>query len=208
MARTPPESLKKAVRNLDEELNESKKLKDVGANSHVETREEVNRRNIAEVKDCMDVEETEENPNVIPDETCLNIPDSDEAGKSSEGSSEDESEEDSGDEENSELIDEAFSIGKRLDSMVSSNAVEEEIGLDLMKTLSNLPITYEILKVTRIGRSVNQFHVCCKNKEIVKLGRSLLLSWQKIVAEAEKMKLNQNKRKNTLTPYKAKPMRK
>ena len=44
-------------------------------------------RIIAEVKDCMDVEETEENPNVIPDETCLNIPDSDEAGKSSEGSS-------------------------------------------------------------------------------------------------------------------------
>ena len=111
---------------------------------------------------------------------CLNIPDSEEDGDSSEGSSEDESEEDSGDEENSELIDEVLSIGKRLDSMVSSNAVEEEIGLDLLKTLSDLPITFEILKVTHIGRSVNDFRKSCKSREAATFGRSLIESWHKL----------------------------
>ena len=65
VARTPPEIPKKAVRKLDEELDDSKKLKDFQTNPHGESREEINPRQITEVKDCMDVEETKENSNMI-----------------------------------------------------------------------------------------------------------------------------------------------
>ena len=67
--------------------------------------------------------------------------------------------------------------------MTSTNTVDEAIGLDLMKTLRDLPITKNILAETRVGRSVNQFHVSCKNKQVVNLGRSLLLSWQKLITD-------------------------
>ena len=130
-----------------------------------DTKEEITNREIAETKECLDIAD--------PVDT--------------DGSSQEDSDDtDESDNEEAELIDEIQSIGKRLDTMTSTNAVDDAIGMDLMTTLKDLPITKNILCVTRIGRSVNQFHVCCKNKETVKLGRSLLLSWQKIVAETGK----------------------
>ena len=123
VARTPPETLKKAVRNLDEELNESKKLRDVGANPHVETREEINRRNIMEVKNCMDVEETEENPNVISDDTTgAGEMNDGTASSSSDGETSSEGDSSSEEEEiiNEEQYEELINIEKQFQEMVST----------------------------------------------------------------------------------------
>ena len=49
VARTPPETLKKTVRNLNEDLNDSKKLEDVKVNPQGESREEIDRRQVPEV---------------------------------------------------------------------------------------------------------------------------------------------------------------
>ena len=76
--------------------------------------------------------------------------------------------------------------------MTSTNTVDDAIGMNLMKTLRDLPITKKVLCVTHIGRSVNQFHVCCKDKEAVNFGRSLIMSWQKLITGENETKSKQD----------------
>ena len=134
------------------------------ANPRRDTEEEIEKREIAETKDC------------------LSIQDADETEASSEDDSEDDSEEDS-DVEDTELKGEIISIGKRLETMVSSNSIDEAIGLDLMKTLKTLPMSLDMLKETRIGRSVGIFRKACKTKEAAAMGRTLIKSWQHLLPE-------------------------
>ena len=186
VARTPPETLMKrlghkpASSGSKDVINPNESVtENVETNPRRETKEETEKREIAETKEC------------------LNIHYSDEAEKSSEGSSEDDSEEESEDEsekesedENSELVNEITSIGTRLDTMISSNSVDEGIGLDLMKTLFNLPMSCEILQVTRIGKVVNDFRRRCLSSEAATFGRKLIETWRKLLPES---KVNETK---------------
>ena len=182
VARTPPETLKKIVRNLDEELNESKKLRDVGANPHVETREEINRRNIADVKDCMEVEETEENPNVITDDTAGAGEMND--GTTSSSSDGETSEEDSSSEEeimNEEQYEELLNIQKQFQEMISTKTPIESTGLELIKRLLILPMSLDFLRGHRIAKTVNDFRRICRTEEIMSLGDTLMEAWTKLI---------------------------
>ena len=76
--------------------------------------------------------------------------------------------------------------------MVPSNSFDEAIGLDLMKTLKTLPMSLDILRETRIGRSVGIFRKACKTKEAAAMGRTLIKSWQHLLPENDVPETNKD----------------
>ena len=61
VARSPPEEVQKmAARKLDKDLTETDKHKDIQINPQGESRREIDRRQLADVKECLNIDETEE----------------------------------------------------------------------------------------------------------------------------------------------------
>ena len=76
--------------------------------------------------------------------------------------------------------------------MVSSNSIDEAIGLDLMNTLKTLPMSLDMLEETRIPRSVNIFRKACKTKEAAVMGWTLIKSWQHLLPENDIAETNKD----------------
>ena len=137
LARTPPETLKKSVRNLNEDLNERKKLNDVKVNPQGETREQIDRRQIEEVKEFMNVEDprdTGENLNVIEESSTR-------TGEVGDGTTSSSSDEDSSSEESSssseeetitnEQHEEVVEIDKKFKEIIETKSQNETVGNDV-----------------------------------------------------------------------------
>ena len=210
MARTPPETFKKAVRNLNEDLNDSKKLKDVKVNPQGESREEKDRRQVAEVKECMDLEDpgmTGENVNVTEESptrtgevddgttsSSSNGDSSSEGDTSSEGDSS--SEEDTiTDEQHEEIVE----IEKQFKEMVTTKSPNEALGLELIRKLLILPMSLDILSETHIARTVNNFRKICRTDEVMSLGDTLMNTWEELFPSKKVKNVNQeNKDKSNV----------
>ena len=194
VARTPPETLKKAVRNLNEDLNDSKKLKDIKVNPQGESKEEMDRRQIAEVKDYMDLEDhgmTGESANVTKESpTRTGKEDDGTTSSSSNGDSasdgDSSSDGDPSSEEDSitdEQYEEIAGIQKQFEEMVETKSPNEALGVDLIKKLLQLPISLDILRKYQIARAINNFRKICRTDEIISLGDELMKNWEKLFPE-------------------------
>ena len=164
VARTPPETLKKSVRNLDEDSNDGKKHKELKVNPHGESREEINQRQLAEVKECMNIEdpgETKENPDENK-ESESRIGEGPYETTSSSSKEESSSEEESISEEQEETAE----LAEKLNDMISTNSPDESVGLDLLRTLMKVPMTKHILLETDIANIVTRFRTICKTDEV------------------------------------------
>ncbi|XP_077867010.1 transcription elongation factor A protein 1-like [Saccoglossus kowalevskii] len=76
---------------------------------------------------------------------------------------------------------EVIRIGKQLEKMVSKNASDLGNAFDLLKSLKELPMTLEVLQVSRIGMSVNSLRKQSSNEEVISLAKSLIKSWKKLL---------------------------
>uniref|UniRef100_T1IM33 Transcription elongation factor S-II n=1 Tax=Strigamia maritima TaxID=126957 RepID=T1IM33_STRMM len=74
---------------------------------------------------------------------------------------------------------EVSKIAKTLDKMVKSDGSGQDQALDLLKTLKDLSITYDVLQKTRIGKSVNALRKSSKDDEVINLAKKLIKSWKK-----------------------------
>lgn len=72
-------------------------------------------------------------------------------------------------------------IGKKLEKMISKDAVDHEQAQDMLKTLQNLPMTLDVLQKTRIGMTVNNFRKAASKDEAITLAKSLIKSWKKLL---------------------------
>ena len=116
---------------------ESKKQKqDSNVNTSRETTEDRNKREIADTKLCMEVEDPAE--------------DDGSSEESSDGSSEDSSEVE---DEESEVNNEFISFGARLNQMITLNEFEDAIVLDILKTMEKpthvIRYSVEIVEISK-----------------------------------------------------------
>lgn len=72
-------------------------------------------------------------------------------------------------------------FGKNLDKMMSSQSVDEDKALEILKILKATQMSLEILTKTKIGITINNFRKCCKNDEVINLAKSLIKSWKKLL---------------------------
>uniref|UniRef100_G3UG49 Transcription elongation factor A2 n=1 Tax=Loxodonta africana TaxID=9785 RepID=G3UG49_LOXAF len=75
---------------------------------------------------------------------------------------------------------EANSIARRLDKMVTKKSVEG--AMDLLRELKAMPVTLHLLQSTRIGMSVNALRKQSSDEEVIALAKSLIKSWKKLLA--------------------------
>ncbi|KAJ8305626.1 hypothetical protein KUTeg_016171 [Tegillarca granosa] len=90
---------------------------------------------------------------------------------------------------------EVLKIGKKLEKMISKDAVDHEQAQDMLKTLQNLPMTLEVLQKTRIGMTVNNFRKAASKDEAITLAKSLIKSWKKLLPGDSTSSINPPQRK-------------
>ena len=165
--RTPPVmAIKRPNQKSDseEENDKKKKIKEDNIKTaQQENKDDREKRELAETKECMSIEES-----------------SDE---------EDSDEEDSTDEEHGK-VDE---IGKKLNDMISSNSLNEKVGLELLNELSELSIPKETMTDTDIGRTVNVFRRNWNNDKIKTAGTELIHKWRKLYIDESPKTQKSNK---------------
>ncbi|XP_046856789.1 transcription elongation factor S-II-like [Xenia sp. Carnegie-2017] len=76
-------------------------------------------------------------------------------------------------------------LAKKLDKIVSDAHSNQDVAVDLLKTLKDLPITLDVLQKTRIGMTVNVLRKSSSNSEIQTISKSLIKSWKKLLTEKE-----------------------
>ena len=59
--------------------------------------------------------------------------------------------------------------------------MDAEAAVDLLKRLTDLPITLEVLQKTRIGMSVNILRKKSNSSDVQNTGKSLIKSWKKLL---------------------------
>ena len=111
---------------------------------------------------------------------------SDSTGSSS-GSEDCPTDEESCGEEDKQEYTEVIELKDKLEKMMSTNSFDEVLGLLVVKTLSEIPMSKEILSETHIGGTVNNFRKMSNNKETNKLGYELITRWKKLVPQSPKI---------------------
>ena len=165
---------------MDEDVKEGKKTEEIKINPHHGTKEEVNKRKIAEIKDSMDIDDTE----------IKEIPEIDEGSSSEEESSSDEDSSSDDDSISEEHVQEIIEIEKKLDDMITAGNYDEAVGMYQMRKLIKLPISVGILHETTIARTVGRFERRCKTKAVSDMVDSLSDNWQKIFPDKSAKETN------------------
>ncbi|CAB4038252.1 transcription elongation factor A 1-like [Paramuricea clavata] len=83
---------------------------------------------------------------------------------------------------------EVAKLAKQLDKIVSEENSSQEVAVDLLKTLKDLPITLDVLQKTRIGMAVNVLRKSSTNPEVQTISKGLIKSWKKLLTDKESSK--------------------
>ena len=108
--------------------------------------------------------------------------------------------------ENEPLHEQIVEIGKKLRNMMSSNSSDEAEALNLLSALKEIPMSKDILSETKIGDTVNTFWRACTANEVRTQGRSLIITWRKILPESNIKDIKLDEDKDTKM-YKKRPDR-
>lgn len=88
---------------------------------------------------------------------------------------------------------EVVKLAKQLDKIVSEENSSQEIAVDLLKTLKDIPITLDVLQKTRIGMAVNVLRKSSTNPEVQVISKGLIKSWKKLLTGKETTKETNSK---------------
>ena len=86
------------------------------------------------------------------------------------------------------LEQEVAKLAKQLDKIVSEENSNQDVAVDLLKTLKDLPITLDVLQKTRIGMAVNVLRKSSTNPEVQTISKGLIKSWKKLLTDKESSK--------------------
>ena len=113
--------------------------------------------------------------------------DSGDSTGSSSGSEDGPTDEESCGEEDKQKYTEVTELKNKLEKMMSTNTFDEVLGLLVVKTLFEIPMSKDILCETHIDGTVNDFRQMSNNKETNKLGQELILKWRELLPQSPKI---------------------
>lgn len=76
---------------------------------------------------------------------------------------------------------EIIRVGKELDKVVQQDPLNEEMALDLLRTLQSLPMNLDLLQKSRIGMSTNSLRKKSQSPEVSVIAKKLIKSWKKLL---------------------------
>lgn len=76
---------------------------------------------------------------------------------------------------------EIIRIGKQLEKVVKSDSPNEDLALDLLRSLQDLPMTLDLLQRSHVGLSVNTLRKKCVGSDVASVGKKLIKQWKKLI---------------------------
>lgn len=72
-------------------------------------------------------------------------------------------------------------IGKQLEKLANSDTPNEEVAMDMLRSLQSLPMTLDVLQKSHIGISVNKLRQKFSGSDLASLAKKLIKSWRKLL---------------------------
>jgi transcription elongation factor S-II len=76
-------------------------------------------------------------------------------------------------------------IGRQLEKLANSDTPNEEVAMDMLKSLQSLPMTLDVLQKSHIGISVNKLRQKFPGSDLASLAKKLIKSWRKLLPGKE-----------------------
>lgn len=80
-------------------------------------------------------------------------------------------------------MDEVMRIKKGLESIASTR--DDKQALELLRSLESVPMSFEVLKKTQIGMTVNKIRKSLDSPEVSSLSKSMIKKWKKLLSSVE-----------------------
>lgn len=75
-------------------------------------------------------------------------------------------------------------IRSKLEKMISNSSTDHCSSVDILKSLQDLPMNFEVLQKTKIGLTVNNFRKASRNNEVISLSKNLIKFWKKLLPDS------------------------